>query len=75
MLDFVVIKYKNKGIYLGVDETRVSKDLNKSYFKWAKSINEAMWFNCVSEAEKFAKSYFKHFEAYEFITINGATYI
>ena len=33
MLDFVIIKYKGKAIYLGVDESRHSKDPYKTFFK------------------------------------------
>ena len=41
MLDFVVIKYKDKGIYLGVDEERAAK-AGKDFFKWVKDINKGM---------------------------------
>ena len=69
MLDFVVIKYKDKGIYLGVDEERKAK-ADKDFFKWVKDINKGMWFNCSSEAEKFANSYFKNFKNCELVEVN-----
>lgn len=74
MLDFVVIKYKDKGIYLGIDEDR-TVDANKVYYKWFKDINASLWFNCQAEAEKFAKYYFKNFSAYEYTIVNGAKYL
>lgn len=75
MLDFVVIKYKDKGIYLGIDEGRKAKDPFKCFFKWVKNVNEATWFSCESDAEKFAKGYFKNFTNYEYVVVNGAKYL
>lgn len=74
MFDFVVIKYKDKGIYLGVDEERATK-AGKDFFKWVKDINESMWFNCPSEAEKFANSYFKNFKNWELVEVNGLKFL
>lgn len=62
--------FKDKGIYLGVDEERATK-AGKDFFKWVKDINEGMWFNCPSEAEKFANSYFKNFKNWELVEVNG----
>lgn len=74
MLDFVVIKYKDKGIYLGADEGRsIAKD--KVYFKWVKDANDALWFDSYSGAEKFAKGYFKNFANYELVWIDGSIYM
>ena len=75
MLDFVILKYKGKAIYLGVDESRHSKDPYKTFFKWVKDKNEATWFSCEGDAERFAKSYFKNFKNWEFELVNGAKYL
>lgn len=74
MLDFVVIKYKDKGIYLGADESRAIKE-DKVYFKWFKDVDNAMWFDTYADAEKFAKEYFKNFADWELIWIDGYKYM
>ena len=64
MLDFTVIKYKDKGIYLGLDQDRCSA--SKTFYKWVRNIDDAVWFQCPAEADAFARSYFKNFTLWEF---------
>lgn len=42
----------------------------KDFFKWVKDINEGMWFNCPSEAEKFA-----NFKNWELVEVNGLKFL
>lgn len=46
----------NKTLYLGEQGKKLG---------WSFNYNEGLWFNFYSEAENFAKDYFKHFDKWE----------
>lgn len=51
----------NKKIYLGADGDG---------FAWTFDFNDGLWFNTPSEAEKFAKGYFKNFSKWQIIEMD-----
>lgn len=65
--EFVVIKIKGKAVYLGASNRPCKKD--QVLCDWVKSKDDAIWFNTEKEASKFAQSYFKNFNNYEFAEV------
>ncbi len=57
----VMLDTKGRTLYLKASN-RPSKGV---ICEWTFDYNEAIYFNCPSEAEKFAKSYFKNFNGWQ----------
>lgn len=57
MDDFYVVNMIGKKLYLGCTN-------NVHSMKWT-TLDDACWFNTYSEAERFAKDYFKNFKNYQ----------